>query len=54
MHSSGLRSGVRRSTNLFINGLRHRGEMPPRAIADAAWRVQRRGAEDGALARQEA
>lgn len=39
---SGMRSGVRRSTNLFINGQRYWGEMDPDRIASAAWRVRRR------------
>ena len=40
--SSGIRSGVRRSRNLFIDGYRYRGEMTADAIARAARRVKAR------------
>lgn len=42
---SGIRSGVRRSTNLFINGQRYWGEFDPDRIAAAAWRLRRRTPE---------
>lgn len=40
--SSGIRSGVRESDNLFIDGYRYRGEMTADAIARAARRIRRR------------